>query len=112
MSLWTAIRDPLVGKTSLGKVFWVYGLLGSVLVSALGLFINSGHELTRRVYILFGLTYSVYVTVATYQCADNCQSKWLAYFVRVSAVISLLILPVLAYLDFTGALGLALIGEQ
>jgi hypothetical protein len=31
---------------------------------------------------------------------------------RISAVLSLLLLPVLAYLDLTGALSLAMLGEQ
>jgi hypothetical protein len=111
-SIWTAIRDPLQGKTSLAKVFWVYGLLGSVLVSALGVLIDSGNTFAARVYILFGLLFSVYVTVATYRCAGNCQSKNLARFVRISAILSLVILPVFAYLEFTGALDLALISLQ
>jgi len=107
MSIWTAIKDPLQGKTSLAKVFWLYGLVGSILVSAIGLAVDPGNESAMRVYILFGLVFSVYVTVATYQCAGNCRSKSLARFVRLSAVVSLLALPVLAYLEFTGALDLA-----
>jgi hypothetical protein len=107
MSIWTAIKDPLQGKTSLAKVFWLYGLVGSILVSAIGLAVDPGNEFAMRVYIVFGLLFSVYVTVATYQCAGNCQSKFLARFVRLSAIISLLALPVFAYLEFTGALDLA-----
>jgi hypothetical protein len=107
MSIWTAIKDPLQGKTSLSKVFWLYGLVGSILVSAIGLAVDPGNEFVMRVYIVFGLLFSVYVTVATYQCAGNCQSKFLARFVRLSAIISLLALPVFAYLEFTGALDLA-----
>jgi hypothetical protein len=107
-SLWTAIMDPLQGKTSLTKVFWVYGVLGSILVSAIGLVFDPGNEFAMRFYILFGLLFSVYVTVATYRCAGNCQSKSLARLVRISAVISLVVLPVFAYLEFTGALDLAL----
>jgi hypothetical protein len=107
MSIWTAIKDPLQGKTSLVKVFWLYGLVGSILLSAIGLAVDPGNEFAMRVYIVFGLLFSVYVTVATYQCAGNCQSKFLARFVRLSAIISLLALPVFAYLEFTGALDLA-----
>jgi hypothetical protein len=107
MSLWTAIQDPLRGKTSLAKVFWLYGLLGSVLVSVIGLAFDSSNVFAMRVYTIFGLLFSVYVTIATYQCAGNCGSKSLAQFVRISAVISLVLLPVLAYLELTGALDLA-----
>jgi hypothetical protein len=108
MSLSTAIQDPLRGKTSLAKVFWLYGLLGSILVSAIGLLLDSSNVLVMRSYTIFGLLFSVYVTIATYQCAGNCGSKFLARLVRISAVISLVLLPVLAYLELTGALDLAL----
>ena len=111
-SVWTAILDPLQGKTSLAKVFWVYGLLGSVLVSALGLLLDSGNAFAMRIYIMFGLLFTVYVTVATYRCAGNCQSKNLARFVRISALISLVLLPVFAYLEFVGALDLVLMRMQ
>jgi len=115
MSLRSFLTEPLQGKTSLSKVFWLYGVLGSILVSAIGLAVDSGNQFLMRVYIAFGLLFSVYVTIATYQCAGNCQSKTLARFVRVSAVISLAVLPVFAYLEFTGALDVALsnmTGEQ
>jgi hypothetical protein len=109
MSLWAAIRDPLQGKTSLSKVIWLYGFGGSLLVSALGL-LAPGGEVARRIYVVFGLVFSIYVTVATYQCAPNCRSKPLVWLVRICAVLSLLLLPAFAYLDFTGALDLALTG--
>lgn len=115
MNVWTAIKDPLQGKTSLSKVFWVYGVLGSVVVSAIGLLIDPGNESMMRIYTLLGVLFSVYATVATYRCAGNCRSESLARFVRISAVISLMAIPVLAYLELTGALGGALImmrGEQ
>ena len=107
--------DPLQGKTSLARVFWLYGVLGSVLVSALGLLFDPGNEFGMRVYIAFGLLFTLYVTVATYRCAGNCHSKALARLVRVSAVISIGLLPVFAYLEFSGALDVALTnmtGEQ
>lgn len=115
MSVWTAINDPLQGKASLSKVFWVYGILGSVVVSALGLLVDPGNELMMRIYTLLSVLFSVYATVATYRCAGNCASKTLARFVRISAVISLIVIPVFAYLELTGALGGALMmmgGEQ
>jgi hypothetical protein len=111
-SLWAAVTDPLRGRTSLSKVVWVYGLLGSLVYGALELLLDSGNALVIRIYSVVGLLFSIYVTVATYRCADNCSSKFWARMARVSAVLSLLLLPVLAYLDFTGALSLALMGEQ
>jgi hypothetical protein len=115
MSLGSFLKEPLQGKTSLSAVFWLYGFLGSILVSAIGLAVDPGNKLATRVYTAFGLLFSVYVTIATYQCASNCQSKFLARLARISAVVSLVALPVLAYLYYSGAIGVALVtlrGEQ
>jgi hypothetical protein len=113
MSIWTAVKEPLEGKTSLAKVFWVYGVLGSVAVSAIGLLFDPGNELARRAYVVIGLVFSVYVTIATYQCGVNCRSKAMTRFARISAIITLILLPVLAYLDFTGAIGALInLGEE
>ena len=115
MNLWQAIKDPLQGKASLNRVFWLYGVLGSVLVTAIGLLLDAGNVFVMRLYTVLGLLFSIYITVATFQCAGNCRSKILARLVRISAVISLVAIALLAYLEFTGALDLALIsvgGEQ
>ena len=113
MTLGAFLREPLEGRTSLGRVFWLYGVAGSLSYGALELFLN-GNETVTRVYVLGGLLWSAYVTVATYQCAGNCRSNLLRGFTRVAAVISLLALPLIGYLEFTGALGAYLIsgGEQ
>lgn len=110
--LWAALNDPLRGRTSLSRVVWVYGLLGSVVYSALGVLVDSGNAYVMHLYSVIGLVFSAYVTVATYRCADNGSSKFWARMARLSAILSLLLLPVIAYLDFTGALSLALIGGE
>jgi hypothetical protein len=103
----TSIRafliEPLQGKTSLTKIFWLYGVLGSLLLSAIGIVVDPGSKFVTGTYGVIGLLFSVYVTVATYRCADNCGSKILASFIRFSAVISLILIAIFAYLDFTGA---------
>jgi hypothetical protein len=106
------LTDPLQGKTSLSRVFWLYGVLGSVLYGALELFLDPGNAAVMRVYVIGGLVFSIYVTVATYQCAMNCRSPFVGRVVRISAVISLLLLPVITYLDLTGALTLAALGGE
>ncbi|HEV7614068.1 MAG TPA: hypothetical protein VGO37_19485 [Steroidobacteraceae bacterium] len=115
MTLSAFLREPLQGKTSLSKVFWLYGVLGSILYSTLELFFDAGNESFTRIYVVGGLLFSVYVTLATHRCAMNCRSAFLGRWVRLSAAISLLALPVIAYLEFTGAFGAALSmmsGEQ
>jgi hypothetical protein len=104
MSLKGFLLEPLQGKTSLTKVFWLYGVLGSVLLSAFGLALDPGSRFVMGAYAVIGVLFSVYVTVATYRCAGNCGSKVLAALVRFSAVVSLILLPVFAYLEFTGAI--------
>jgi hypothetical protein len=114
VNLGSFLKEPLQGKTSLSKVFWLYGLLGSVLVSALGLAVDTGNDLAMRMYMVLSLLFTVYVSIATYQCAANCRSTLLARLARISAVMSLVALPVFAYLYFSGAIGVALatLGEQ
>src|SRR5271165_6342519 len=107
------LKEPLLGKTSLSRVFWLYGVLGSLLYGAIELFLDPGNDFLMRTYVIGGLIFSVYVTVATYQCAANCKSAFIARLARISAVITLVLLPVLTYLELSGALSLiALTGEQ
>jgi hypothetical protein len=113
MNVGAFLMEPLRGKTSLSRVFWLYGIVGSILYGAIELLLDPENGFVMRLYVIGGLIFSVYVTVATYQCAANCKSVFLARLVRVSAVITLLLLPVITYLDLSGALTLmALGGEQ
>jgi hypothetical protein len=112
LRVWSALSDPLQGKTSLSKVIWGYGLLGSIVYGAIELLLDPGNEFAMRVYNIGGLLFSVYVTLATYRCAGNCASKFWARMARISALLSLLLLPVFAYLALSGALSLAMMGEQ
>lgn len=107
------ICEPLQGRTSLSRVFWLYGIAGSVIYSLVGMLIDADNEVAFRIYTVGGLVLTAYVTIATYRCAGNCRSAGLARLVRISAVLSLLLLPLLAYLAFSGALALtSLRGEQ
>lgn len=115
MTFGAYLQEPLEGKTSLARVFWLYGVAGSLLYGALELFLDSGNETLMRLYVAGGLLWSAYVTVATYRCAGNCGSKAVAGFTRAAAVLSLLALPLIGYLEFTGALDAyltTLSGEQ
>jgi hypothetical protein len=113
MSIESFLKEPMQGKTSLSRIFWLYGVLGSLLYGAIELFLDPGRVGVMRAYVIGGLIFSVYVTVATYKCAMNCRSAAVGRFVRVAAVISLVLLPVITYLDLTGALTLSdMIGGQ
>ena len=72
---------------------------------ALGLFINTDNAWEEWAYSIFGVVFSIYVTVATYRCAKNCQSVFLAQLVRISTLVSVVVfVPLLAYLYFSGTL--------
>ena len=113
MTLAQFIKDPLEGKASLARVVWLYGFLGSLLYGALELFLNPENQFVMRVYTLGGLIFTLYCIIGTYRCANNTKSPWMARSARIGAVILLLLLPVLTYLDLTGSLTIAgLLGGQ
>jgi len=104
MNIPAFIRAPLEGKTTVSRVFWLYGVVGSLIYSALEFVIDPGNVGLLRVYTLGGALFSLYVIVGTYRCAVNCRTEAMARFVRVSCVLSVLLLPVLTYFELTGAL--------
>jgi hypothetical protein len=104
------LRDPLQGKTSLNQVFWLYGVVGSLIYGALELFLDPANAVVMGLYVIGGLALSVYVAVATFRCAKNCRSKFWALMAQGSAVLSLILLPYLTYLELTGGLDKLLLG--
>jgi hypothetical protein len=113
MTIESFVKDPIQGKTALSRVFWLFGILGSLLYGSLELFLNPENQFLMRVYTIVGFLYSVYVSIGIYRCAGNGSSRWVARSARIGAVITLLLLPVLTYLDLTNALTVAdLLGGQ
>ena len=106
MNRWGFLLDPLEGRTSIGKVVWLYGILGSFAYSLLGLLFDAADERSMHIYTIGGLLFSLYVTIATYQCARNCKTAFGRRLVRVCAVLTLLLLPVVTYLEWSGAFDL------
>ena len=113
MSIAQFVKDPLEGKTSLSRVVWLYGFLGSILYGSLELFLDPENQFVMRVYTIVGLIFTVYCIVATYRCSNNTKSPWLARSARIGSIILLLLLPVLTYLELSGAVTIAdLLGGQ
>jgi hypothetical protein len=96
------LTDPLQGNLSLTKVFWLYGVVGSLIYGALELFLDPSNSVVMGIYVIGGLLLSVYVSVATFRCAKNCRSKFWTLMAQASAVLSLILLPYLTYLELTG----------
>jgi hypothetical protein len=98
------IQAPLQAKLSVSRVFWLYGVAGSLVYGALEFLFDPGNTFLMRMYIIGGCLYSAYVIVGTYRCSVNCSTEGMARFVRISCVISLILLPILTYLELSGAL--------
>ena len=97
------IQAPLRAKLSVARVFWLYGVAGSLVYGGLEFFINPGNTFLMRIYIIGGCLYSAYVIVGTYRCSVNCSTEGMARFVRVSSIISLILLPILTYFELSSA---------
>jgi hypothetical protein len=97
-------RAPLQGKLSVSRVVVLYGIVGSLIYGCLEFFINPLNTWLMRAYTLGGSLYSAYVIVGTYRCAVNCKTARMATFVRVSCIVSLALLPVLTYVEWSGTL--------
>jgi hypothetical protein len=107
------VKDPLEGKISLSRAFWLYYVLGSLLYGSLELFLNPENQFVMRLYTILGFIFSVYATVGIYRCAKNCTTPWVARSARVGAILTLLLLPVLTYLELSGAVTISdLLGGQ
>jgi hypothetical protein len=102
MTITEFFRAPLDGKLSVSRVFVVYGILGSLLYGCLEFLINPFNSFVMRAYTIGGFLYSAYVIVGTYKCAVNCKTPRMARFVRASCVVSLALLPVLTYMEWSG----------
>jgi hypothetical protein len=98
------LQAPLQAKLSVARVFWLYGVAGSLVYGCLEFFIDPGNTVLMRLYTIGGGLFSVYVIIGTYRCAVNCASAGMARFIRISCVLSLLLLPVLTYFELSGAL--------
>src|SRR6201994_1201393 len=107
MSIEAFVKDPLQGKTSLSRVFWLYGILGSLLYGSLELFLSPENQFIMRLYTVVGFIYSVYVSIGIYRCAGNSRSRFAAQSARIGAIATLILLPILTYLDMTGSLNVA-----
>ena len=94
------LTDPLSGKTSLSRAFWVYGLGGSIVYSVIALLLPES-PLGFAVYVLLGLAIGILQSVILWRCAPNSRSAFLGRLVRVSVVVGLILVPLVLYLLLT-----------
>jgi hypothetical protein len=94
------ITDPLSGKTSLARAFWLYGLGGSIAYSTVALlFPETRAGLT--ISVMLGLALGILQSVILWRCAPNAQSAFLGRFVRASVAFGLILVPFMLYLLFS-----------
>ena len=101
-TLWRAIADPIRGVTPLWKVAVLYSIVGGGILGVAMQIAAPAGPAALRIFVLVALAYSAYVTIAIFRCAGNCGSPELARVIRIAAGLSLLMLPFLAFLIFTG----------
>lgn len=97
MSVGAGIREPLQGRTSLRRVFWLYGVGASLAYTLVGLAVPSGGAAAAGLYLLGGSILGIYQLIALWQCAYNGRSRFIGMMVRVSVIVSILFIPVLVY---------------
>lgn len=94
--------DPLSGKTSLGRAFWLYGLVGSIVFLAIGLLFPPT-PVGLGVYGILSLIVGILQTVILWRCAPNARSALVRRLVRLIIVAGLILAPVVVYLYFAYA---------
>jgi len=96
------LTDPLTGKTSLGRAFWLYGFGGSIVYSVIALLLPETPT-GFMVYVVLGLALGILQSVILWRCAPNSRSAFLGRFVRITVVVGLIMVPLALYLLFTTA---------
>ena len=94
------LADGLLGKPSLARAFWVYGVGISVVYSLIGLLIDTQNLFVATVYLLFGIALGVLQTVVLWRCAYNSRSRFLGKVVRTAMVASLILLAIVVCVLF------------
>lgn len=100
-TLWRVIADPIRGVTPFWRVVVLYSVVGGGVLALVLRALSPTSAGAVRLFGLFALLYSAYVTLAIYRCAGSCGSAPLARLVRIGAVLSLLMLPIIGYLIVT-----------
>jgi len=96
------LTDPLTGKTSLGRAFWLYGFGGSIAYSVIALLLPETPT-GYTVYVVLGLALGILQSVILWRCAPNSRSAFLSRFVRITVVVGVIMVPLVLYLLFTTA---------
>ena|SRR5450755_1225412 len=96
-----ALLDPLQRRTSLARVFWLYGLGGSTAYITVGWLLGPFNFTGAWIYTILGVCVGALQSVMLWRCAFNCSSKPLGRLVRTSVVVGLVLVPAMIYFVIT-----------
>ena len=94
------LTDPLTGKISLGRAFWLYGVGGSIAYSLIALLFPET-PVGVTVYLLLGLALGILQSLILWRCAPNSRSAFLGRLVRTAVIVGLIMVPLMVYLLVT-----------
>jgi hypothetical protein len=94
------VLDPLRGRTRLWRVVWLYGFVAGACLSTARMFFlpAPASNSAIRSFASAGLLLSVYELIASWQCAYNNPSRFLARLVRTAVILSFISMPLFIYL--------------
>jgi len=96
------ITDPLNGKTSLARAFWLYGFGISIAYSVIALLIPAT-PVGYALYVVSGFAVGILQSVILWRCAPNSRSAFLGRMVRTAVVVGLIAVPIMLYLEHAAA---------
>lgn len=80
------LKRPWRGEEKLWKVFWLYGVVGGILINlVVGLALGEG-----IIGLLVQLPFTIWIMVSEWRCAWNAGAKFWGYIVRVLVILSVI----------------------
>jgi hypothetical protein len=85
------IKRALRGEERLWKVFWIYGVVFSIILAIIGFLVSSGSGSTAG-YVVLGIKiiYWIFLCIAQWRCAFNADWKIWGYVVRILLIIGII----------------------
>lgn len=99
--------DPLLGRTRLWRVVWLYGFVITAGFVAIIEAIQGDSNVRPGYSFAAGLVLTLYQLAALWQCARNNPSPFLARFVRMTVIMGFILLPLIIYLVITDSVAVS-----
>ena len=83
------ILDAWEGQTKLWMVYWIYGVLAGFLLQSLYVAVHDTNVVFIAAVLLIYLAWFIWLAVALWRCADNCDWRGWSLIVRGLVILSL-----------------------